>query len=61
MDTTNNSLEHVAEIVTTKKAWTTPEIRKAWTTPEIRDQSIRSLTEGKPVSWPTEASASTGS
>jgi hypothetical protein len=51
MDTSNNSLEHVAETVTTKKAWTTP---------EIRDQSIRSLTEGKSFNNPTEASPSTG-
>ncbi|WP_446811158.1 hypothetical protein ACH50O_06220 [Methylomonas sp. 2BW1-5-20] len=50
MDTSNNSLEHVTETVTTKKAWTTP---------EIRDQSIRSLTEGKSLN-PTEASPFTG-
>lgn len=43
-----------------KKAWTRPEM-KAWAKPEIRDQSIRSLTEGKPNSWPSEASADTGS
>jgi hypothetical protein len=52
MDTSNNSLQHAAETATTKKAWATP---------EIRDQSIRSLTEGKPNSNPTEASPTTGS
>jgi len=52
MDTSNNSLEQVTETVTTKKAWTTP---------EIRDQSIRSLTEGKSVTFPTsEAAPTTG-
>lgn len=43
-----------------KKAWNRPAM-KAWNKPEIRDQSIRSLTEGKPNQFPSEASPGTGS
>jgi len=35
--------------------------KKPWINPEIRDQSIDSLTEGKPNDNPTEASPGTGS
>ncbi len=48
------------DLPATKKAWNKPSL-KAWNRPEIRDQSIRSLTEGKPNQWPSEASPGTGS
>lgn len=37
-----------------------PVVKKVWATPEIRDQSIKSLTEGKPATGPNESSSSTG-
>jgi len=55
MTPTNSDEQPVA-----KKAWHKPAM-KAWNKPEIRDQSILSLTEGKPNSNPTEASPGTGS
>ena len=48
------------EQLSTKKTWSKPAL-KTWTKPAIRDQSIHSLTEGKPNQNPTEASPGTGS
>lgn len=43
-----------------KKTWNRPEM-KTWNKPEIRDQSISSVTAGKPNQFPSEASPGTGS
>ncbi len=48
------------EQLSTKKTWSKPAL-KTWTKPAIRDQSIHSLTEGKPNQNSTEASPGTGS
>ncbi|MBP7064618.1 hypothetical protein [Ferrovibrio sp.] len=48
------------EQLSTKKTWSKPAL-KTWTKPAIRDQSIHSLTEGKPNQHSTEASPGTGS
>lgn len=35
-------------------------VKKSWSKPEVFDQSVVSLTKSKPVTFPTEASPTTG-